>query len=57
VLTKLGDQFLHEAYLLGKDTTLIAKITKRMLGTQKWKDQSDNADREPIRQGTTSART
>jgi hypothetical protein len=46
VVTKLGDQLqVHGAYLLGKDTTLIAKTTKRMLGVQKWKDHSDNADR------------
>ena len=31
--------------MLGTDTTLIAKTTKRMLGVQKWKDHSDNADR------------
>jgi hypothetical protein len=46
VVTKLGDRLqVHGAYLLGKDTTLVAKTTKRMLGVQKWKDHSDNADR------------
>jgi DDE superfamily endonuclease len=46
VVTKLGDRLqVHGAYLLGKDTTLVAKTTKRMLGVQQWKDHSDNADR------------
>jgi len=46
VVTKLGDRLqVHGASLLGKDTTLVAKTTKRMLGVQKWKDHSDNADR------------
>jgi len=46
VVTKLGEKLLgHGTYLLGTDTTLVAKTTKRMLGVQKWKDRSDNADR------------
>jgi DDE superfamily endonuclease len=46
VVERLGAQLqVHGAYLLGKDTTLIAKTAKRMLGVQKWKDHSDNADR------------
>ena len=46
VVTKLGEKLLvHGTYLLGTDTTLVAKTTKRMLGVQKWKDHSDNADR------------
>ena len=46
VVTTLGDQLqVHGAYLVGKDTTLVAKSAKRMLGVQKWKDHSDNADR------------
>ena len=46
VVTKLGDRLqVHGASLLGTDTTLVAKTTKRMLGVQKWKDHSDNADR------------
>jgi hypothetical protein len=46
VVERLGEQLkVHGAYLLGKDTTLIAKTAKRMLGVQKWKDHSDNADR------------
>jgi DDE superfamily endonuclease len=46
VVTKLGDQLqVHKAYLVGTDTTLVAKTAKRMLGVQKWKDHSDNADR------------
>jgi hypothetical protein len=46
VVTTLGDKLqVHGAYLLGTDTTLVAKHTKRMLGVQKWKDHSDNADR------------
>jgi hypothetical protein len=44
--TTLGDQLqVHGAPLLGQATTLVAKTTKRMLGGQKWKDPSDNADR------------
>lgn len=46
IVERLGEQLkVHGAYLLGKDTTLIAKTAKRMLGVQKWKDHSDNADR------------
>jgi DDE superfamily endonuclease len=46
VVAKLGERLqVHGAYLLGKDTTLVAKTAKRMLGVQKWKDHSDNADR------------
>lgn len=46
VVERLGAQRqVHGAYLVGTDTTLVAKTTKRMLGVQKWKDHSDNADR------------
>jgi DDE superfamily endonuclease len=46
VVAKLGAQLqVHGAYLVGKDTTLVAKTAKRMPGVQKWKDHSDNADR------------
>jgi hypothetical protein len=46
VVSKLGDTLqVHGAYLLGKDTTLVAKTAKRMPGGQKWKDHSNNADR------------
>jgi DDE superfamily endonuclease len=46
VVTKLGAQLqVHGAYLVGKDTTLVAKTATRMPGVQKWKDHSDNADR------------
>jgi hypothetical protein len=46
VVERLGEQRkVHGAYWLGKDTTLVAKHAKRMLGVQKWKDHSDNADR------------
>jgi DDE superfamily endonuclease len=46
VVSKLGEKLqVHGAYLLGKDTTLVAKTAKRMPGVQKWKDHSDNADR------------
>jgi hypothetical protein len=46
VVERLGTQLqVHGAYLVGKDTTLVAKTAKRMLGVQKWKDHSDNADR------------
>lgn len=46
VVERLGEQLkVHGAYLLGKDTTLVAKSAKRMVGVQKWKDHSDNADR------------
>jgi hypothetical protein len=46
VVERLGEQLkVHGAYLVGTDTTLVAKSAKRMLGVQKWKDHSDNADR------------
>jgi DDE superfamily endonuclease len=46
VVERLGTQLqIHGAYLVGTDTTLVAKTAKRMLGVQKWKDHSDNADR------------
>jgi hypothetical protein len=46
VVAKLGERLqVHGASLVGKDTTLVAKTAKRMLGVQKWKDHSDNADR------------
>src|SRR5215207_635999 len=46
MVTKLGDKLqVHGAYLLGTDTTLVAKTATRMPGVQKWKDHSDNADR------------
>ena len=46
VVSKLGDKLqVHGAYLLGKDTTLVAKTATRMPGVQKWKAHSDNADR------------
>jgi hypothetical protein len=46
VVAKLGDQLqVHGAYLLGTDTTLVAKTAKRMLGGQTWKDHRGNADR------------
>jgi len=46
VVSKLGDKLqVHGAYLLGKDTTLVAKTATRMPGGQKGKDHSDNADR------------
>ena len=46
VVARLGEQLhVHGAYLVGTDTTLVAKTAKRMLGVQKWKDHSDNADR------------
>jgi hypothetical protein len=46
VVERLGEPLkVYGAYLLGTDTTLVAKTTKRMLGVQKWTDHSDNADR------------
>jgi hypothetical protein len=46
VVARLGAQLhVHGAYLVGTDTTLVAKSAKRMLGVQKWQDHSDNADR------------
>ena len=46
VVTTLGDKLqVHGAYLLGKDTTLVAKTSTRMVGVQTWKDHSNNADR------------
>jgi hypothetical protein len=52
VVERLGEQLhVHGAYLLGKDTTWIAKSAKRMLGVQQWQDPSDNADRGAYRVG------
>jgi hypothetical protein len=46
VVARLGEQLkVHGAYLVGKDTTLVAKTSTRMVGVQTWKDHSDNADR------------
>ena len=46
VVSKLGATLpVHGASWLGKDTTWGAKTAKRMLGGQKGKDHSDNADR------------
>lgn len=46
VVATLGEQLqVYRAYLVGTDTTLVAKTAKRMPGVQKWKDHSDNADR------------
>ena len=43
---KLDDELqVHGAFLSVIDTLLIAKNGYRMLGIQKWKDHSDNADR------------
>jgi DDE superfamily endonuclease len=48
VVTRLGDQLqVHGAYVLGQDTTLVAKTSQRMVGVQTWKAPSDNADRGP----------
>jgi hypothetical protein len=46
VVSTLGDTLqVHGAYVLGQDTTGVAKTATRMLGVQKWKDHSANADR------------
>ncbi len=46
VVERLGEQLkVHGAYLLVKDTTLVAKSARRMFGVQKWHDHSGNADR------------
>jgi hypothetical protein len=46
VVARLGEQLkVHGAYLVGKDTPLVAKPATRMPGVQTWKDHSDNADR------------
>lgn len=43
---KLDDSLkVHGAYLAVVDTLLVAKNGAKMLGTQRWKDHSDNADR------------
>ena len=45
VVSQLGDTLqVPGAYLLGTDTTVVAKTAKRMLGSQKWKNHSANAD-------------
>lgn len=52
VVERLGAQRqVHGAYLVGTDTTLVAKTTKRMLGVQTWKAHSDTADRGAYRVG------
>jgi hypothetical protein len=44
--TKLADSLqVHGAYLAVLDTLLIAKNGTKMLGVQRWKEHSDNADR------------
>lgn len=44
--TKLDDSLqVHGAYLSVVDTLLIAKNGTKMLGIQRWKEHSDNADR------------
>jgi len=46
VVAKLGAQLqVHGAYLLGPDTTLVAKTATQMVGVQKWQAHSDTADR------------
>jgi len=43
---KMGSSLMvHKAYLGVLDTLIIAKNAKRMIGVQKWKDHSGNADR------------
>jgi hypothetical protein len=52
VVSQLGDTLqVPGAYLLGTDTTVVAKTAKRMLGIQKWKNHSDNADHGAYRIG------
>ena len=36
--------FVYDAFLLALDTTNTPKSTKKMMGTQKWKDHSGNPD-------------
>jgi hypothetical protein len=36
--------FIYDAFLLALDTTNTPKATKKMVGTQKWKDHSGNPD-------------
>jgi DDE superfamily endonuclease len=46
VVDRLGEQLkVHGAFLVGTDTTLVAKTAKRMVGGQKGKAHSDTADR------------
>ena len=46
VVERLGEQLtVYGAYLVGTDTTLVAKSAQRMAGVQKWHDHSGNADR------------
>lgn len=46
LVEKLEDQLqVHDGYLVGVDTLLIAKNGQKMPGIQKWKDHSGNADR------------
>jgi hypothetical protein len=46
LLAELDDSLkVHGAYLAVVDTLLVAKNGSKMLGIQRWKDHSDNADR------------
>jgi len=46
LLDKLGTQLIiHGTYVAALDTVLIAKNSTKMLGVQRWKDHSGNADR------------
>jgi hypothetical protein len=46
VVAQLGARLpVHQADLVGPDTTVVAKPAKRMLGVQTWQDHSANADR------------
>ena len=46
LLDKLGAQLIiHGTYVAALDTVLIAKNGTKMIGVQKWKDHSGNADR------------
>jgi hypothetical protein len=46
VVERLGEKLtVYGAYLVGTDTTLVAKSAQRMAGVQKWHDHSGNADR------------
>jgi hypothetical protein len=46
VVERLGEKLtVYGAYLVGTDTTLVAKSGQRMAGVQTWHDHSGNADR------------
>ena len=52
LLRELKDEMkIYGAYLIAIDTSIVSKSSKKMIGVQKWKDHSGNADRGEHRLG------